>query len=108
MSKGHEHRRIAASGSSLPRVGDAVVVKRGVADPDFPEVHLDGWRGVVILIERRTPPPRYLVRWNRGFLNRLPRKHRSRCESEDLAIDRMWLFGEDFEDRGDAAGLGER
>jgi len=81
---------------SLPlEAGDFIVVREGITDPDFPDMRLDGWTGIVIDVDRRARCPAYLVRWSESCLDRLPPEYRARCESRDLAFDRTWLLEED-------------
>lgn len=85
-----------ANGRAPFCVGDTVVVTRGVADPDFPDVHLDGRAGTVIEVDRKTSPTRYLLEWNESALESFPRRCRDRCESEDMVFGQMWLFEDDL------------
>ncbi|MFO0845285.1 MAG: hypothetical protein U0797_23360 [Gemmataceae bacterium] len=51
---------------STPRfaVGSAVRVRPGTPDPDYPDIPLGGWAGVVREVETAgVPEPIYLVRW---------------------------------------------
>jgi hypothetical protein len=78
-------------------VGDAVVVKSGIADPDFSDMLLDGCVGTIIEVGQETSPIRYLVRWNQRTLESLPLTYHERCESEDLISNQMWLFEDDLD-----------
>lgn len=89
--------RDAATDRPLFRSGDSVTVSCGIADPDFPEMPLDGWTGTVIQVERLTAPTRYLVQRTQSALERAPSDCRDRCESEDLVFDQMWLLEGDLE-----------
>ena len=60
---------------------DAVRVKPGVADPDYPDVPFGGWAGQVAEIEPGDPPT-YLVRWNRQALDGMSPVYRNRCERD--------------------------
>jgi len=78
-------------------VGDLVRVKAGTPDPDFPDLALDGCTGEVIEIDGLGTRFNYLVQWNDDTTRRLGLLCRDRCENADVALDRMWLFEEDFE-----------
>lgn len=77
--------------------GERVAVRCGTADPDFPDMRLDGWTGTIVDVDRQTFPILYLVQWSQGALGSLPPDYRDRCESEDMLFDRMWLLGDDLE-----------
>lgn len=77
-------------------VGDAVRVRAGVIDPDFPDIPLDGWAGVVAECDE-TSPPLYLVRWSTETLSRLTPVYRMRCDREGMDADETWLLGKDLE-----------
>ena len=49
-------------------VGDKVRVRRGVADPEYPDLPLGGWAGSVAEVDARSSPPMYFVRWSRETL----------------------------------------
>lgn len=92
VPSGEEHRYT---------VGDAVRVRAGVADPDFPDIPLAGWAGVIASIDE-TIPPLYLVRWSAETLSRITPAYRVRCEREGMDGDETWLLGKDLEE--DAGG----
>ncbi len=78
------------------RVGDAVRVKRGVTDPDFPNVPFGGWAGTIAEVQpgdSRT----YLIRLNARTLESIHPIYRKRCERDGFESDRVWLFEEDLE-----------
>ena len=45
-------------------VGTPIVVKPGVASPDFPDVSFAGWTGVVAEHAGKKTAPRYIVEWD--------------------------------------------
>ncbi|MEX1026445.1 MAG: calcium-binding protein [Candidatus Paceibacterota bacterium] len=73
---------------------DAVHVKSGVTDPDYPDIPIGGWAGQVAEIEAGNPPC-YLVRWSRQTLDSMAAVYRNRCERDGLDIKEMWL-AEDY------------
>ena len=82
-------------------VGDAVRVRAGVIDPDFPDIPLAGWAGLVASIDE-TIPPLYLVRWSAETLSRITPAYVVRCDREGMDADETWLLGKDLE--ADAGG----
>lgn len=74
-------------------VGDAVRVRVGVNDPDFPDIPLGGWAGKINEVEE-SEPPLYLIRWSRETLRDMRPVYRNRCERDGLDHEEMRL-GED-------------
>src|SRR5947209_4613424 len=89
----------AESGSASPRFtpGAKVRVKRGVTDPDFPDIPLGGWAGTVKEVERAKGETTLLVAWNRATLRAMHPIYRKRCERDGLELEAMWLGEEDLE-----------
>lgn len=87
-------------------VGDMVRVRRGVVDPDFPDIPLGGWAGVVQEISRRGPSHTYLIAWNDRTLEQMHPVHQHRCERDELDAESMWLADSDLEpDTGEPAPI---
>jgi hypothetical protein len=78
-------------------VGDSVRVVAGTADPDYPDIPLGGWAGVVRAIDPAESGPLYLVEWNEETLAAVPEVYRRRCERDDLEFERAWLRDADLE-----------
>jgi len=87
--------------------GTRVRVKVGVMDPDFPEMHLGGWRGTVSEV-RRGGLPGYLIRWNPETLENVHPAYREYCEKVDITFDKMWLLEGDLEPAPEASLLLKR
>jgi hypothetical protein len=86
--------------------GTRVRVKRGVTDPDFPDLPLGGWRGTVREIDRRGQEAAYLVEWDEGTLQQAHPAYRRRCERDGLEHQSMWLGENDIEpDAGEALAM---
>lgn len=85
--------------SLLPRfrVGDAVRVKRGIRDPDFPDVPLGGWVGTIKEVEAGREESCYLIAWSRETLAAIHPVFRKRCERDGLEYEETWLAEEDIE-----------
>jgi hypothetical protein len=80
--------------------GDAVTVKKGIVDPDFPDIPLGGWTGKVIDIDRESNPPLVLVEWIEDTIRQIHPAFRDQCEDEGLEIETMWLDPGDLEPAG--------
>ena len=82
-------------------VGDAVRVKPGVTDPDFPDIPFGSWAGTISEVEDGGPRT-YLVQWNERTLKSIHPISLKRCERDGLESDQIWMFEEDLQpDRGD-------
>lgn len=77
-------------------VGDAVRVKRGVADPNFDDIPIGGWAGRITEMQYLNPPM-YLIRWDQHTLNNIHPIYRNRCERDGFDIEEMWLAENDLE-----------
>jgi hypothetical protein len=85
--------------SDSPRfqVGDKVRVKYGVIDPDFPDILLGGWSGIVTEVEQAGDEITFNIKWNKRTLNGMHPIYRKRCERDGLEMESMWLGEEDLE-----------
>ena len=77
-------------------VGDAVRVKPGVTDPDFPDIPFGGWAGTIAEIED-VEPRAYLIQLNERTLKSIHPIYHKRCERDDLEASQVWMFEEDLE-----------
>lgn len=80
-------------------VGDRVRVRRGVADPEYPDLPLGGWAGTVAEVEAvaRSSPATYLVRWSRDTLCQAHPVYGRRAERDGFEFGAMWLGAGDLE-----------
>lgn len=80
-------------------VGDSVVVKIGIEDPDFPEFALDGYQGRVIAIEHNNEDNEtYLdIEWDSITLINMPEAHLKATDDEGLDFTKMTLTAECLE-----------
>ncbi len=84
---------------------DAVRVRSGVTDPDFPDTPLGGWAGTIVEVKSGSPPT-CLIRWNQSTLATIHPIYRKRCERDGLTFEEMWLGDDDLEpDTGEAVTL---
>jgi hypothetical protein len=83
-------------------IGAAVRVKKGVKDPDFPDMPLGGWAGLVKDVKADPDGTVYLVEWNSYTLARMHPVYRRRCERDGLELTTAWLGADELEN--DAGG----
>jgi hypothetical protein len=77
--------------------GDAVQVKRGIKDPDFPEFPLGGWSGVVRERDDSSQPALFLIEWDAFTREHIHPAFRVRADREGLDPAVMWLKADDLE-----------
>jgi hypothetical protein len=77
--------------------GAAVRVKPGVAMPEFPEVDISGWTGLISDSQGRGADVKYFVEWDGETLARMPEAYRAHCESQGLYHGMACLKGSDVE-----------
>jgi hypothetical protein len=77
-------------------VGDAVRVKPGVTDPDYPDIPFGGWAGTIAEIEG-SEPITYLIQLNERTLSNIHPIYYKRCERDGLEASQVWLFKDDLE-----------
>jgi len=81
--------------------GDAVRVKFGVTDPDFPDIPFGGWAGTISEVQDDDPRS-YLIALNERTLKSIHPIYHKRCERDGLEADQVWMLEEDLEsDCGD-------
>src|SRR4051794_3051665 len=84
-------------------VADPVRVKPGTHFPDYPDLPLGGWAGVVEQISTHRSDPLYLIRWNDGTLQAMPAIFRTRAKRHGGNPEHLWLLEGDLEpDVGEA------
>ena len=74
-------------------VGDSVVVKPGVIDPDF-ENNIGGWQG---RIEEIDDEGWISIRWDSETLKQMPEELINQCEDENLDWEQMTLSINDIQ-----------
>lgn len=90
-------RRKGESPPSRFESGAKVRVRHGVRDPDFADIPLGGWAGVVREIERAKGEVAYLIAWDRKTLQAMHPIYKKRCERDGLELESMWLGEDDLE-----------
>jgi hypothetical protein len=68
-----------------------------VTDPDFPDIPLGGWAGIVKEVESVKGQTTCLIAWNSGTLRGMHSVYKKRCERDGLELESMWLGEEDLE-----------
>jgi hypothetical protein len=87
-------------GESVPprfEPGAKVRVKHGVCDPDFADIPLGGWAGIVKEVKRAEGETTYLIAWDRATLKGMHPVYKKRCERDGLELEAMWLGDKDIE-----------
>jgi hypothetical protein len=79
------------------KVGDAVRVKRGVIDPNYSDIPLGGWAGIITEVEQAEGVITYLIAWSRETLKTIHPVFRKRCDRDGLEFESMSLGDEDIE-----------
>jgi hypothetical protein len=80
--------------------GDRVRVRRGVTDPEYPDLPLGGWAGTVVEVDARSSPTTYRVRWSRETLRHVHPIYERRAERDGFEFGSMWLGNDDLEPDG--------
>ena len=79
------------------KVGDKVRVKRGVSDPDFPDMPLGGWSGKITEIIEQKNQINCVFELDERTLASIHPIYKQRCEIDGLGFRFMGLGQEDFE-----------
>src|SRR3954471_15439692 len=79
------------------QAGAKVRVRSGVRDPDFPDIPLGGWAGIIKEVEQAKGQVTYLIGWDQATLRGMHPVYRKRCERDGLELESMWLGDEDLE-----------
>jgi hypothetical protein len=79
------------------KAGMKVRVKHGVRDPDFPDIPLGGWAGIIREVEQAKGQTTYLIAWDRATFLGMHPVYKKRCERDGLELETMWLGDEDLE-----------
>lgn len=79
------------------KIGDVVVVKAGVIDPDFGR-EIGGWAGIISNIEADDRLGLlYKVKWDRYTLNMMDNPLKMACAEQCLDFESMYLAGSEIE-----------
>ena len=78
-------------------VGNEVRVRKGILDPDYPDIPLGGWVGTVKEIDQDPDRYYYLIAWSPETLKNVPAVYLKRSERDGLAHEEMTLTEDDIE-----------
>lgn len=81
------------------KIGENVIVKSGIKEPDSEEFEIGGWQGRIVEIDTKSDEENNLVtiEWDSISLKQLPSNYIEESEIEGLDWQRMILFDSDLE-----------
>ena len=79
------------------KVGDTVIVKKGVMDTDFKGFLIQGYQGTVFEIDEDANETIIGIKWDEETLSNMPRKMLNRCLKENWEYEKMYLLEEDVQ-----------
>lgn len=85
------------------QIGDMVRVRKGIQDPDFPDIPMGGWVGTIKEVESGRRETTYLIKWNHETLTNIHPVYRKRCERDGLDCEETYLSEDDLESYGGEA-----
>ena len=78
-------------------IGDKIVVKDGVLDPDF-GTSIEGWTGEISEVDSDSESRiTYRIEWDEKTIKGMSKKHITTCDKENLDHACMYLFGNEIE-----------
>jgi len=81
------------------KLGDSVIVKQGVKEPDFEEFSIGGWQGRVVEIDTKSDKDNNLImiEWDSLTLRQIPSKYIEQSERDGLDWKNMTLYESELE-----------
>ena len=81
------------------KIGDSVIVRQGVKEPDFEEFELSGWQGRVLEIDADSDKDNVLItiEWDSLTLLKIPSVYSEQTEINGSDWSRMVLYDSDLE-----------
>ena len=81
------------------KIGDSVVVKQGLKEPDSEDFEIGGWQGRIIEIDKLSNEEHIVIsiEWDSITLNQLPSDYIHKCEIDGLDWQTMNLFNTDID-----------
>jgi hypothetical protein len=76
-------------------IGDSVVVKPGVTDPDM-DGDIGGWQGRITAIYEDEKPVTVGIKWDSLTLKSIPPEQIARCEEKGLSWSEMNLYASEI------------
>lgn len=94
--KRHSKRQVGIPPVTF-NVGDSIVVKSGVNDPDYGG-DISGWQGrITELMTDEKGVPTVMIEWDSLTLRKIPGSYIKECEREGLGWDSMGVFAHEVE-----------
>lgn len=88
---------MAKKKSSNSLAGTKVRVREGVTSPEFPEISLSGWTGLVVEAQGKPPAVQFIIEWDDATMAAMPADYVSRCEAQQLYYKMACLNEADVE-----------
>lgn len=81
------------------KIGESVIVKQGIKEPDSEEFEIGGWQGRVIEIDKESNKDNILItiEWDSLTLGQLPSKYIQESEMDGLDWKSIVLYGSDVD-----------
>lgn len=70
--------------SSKPSAGQRVRVNDGVTMPEFPDLSIGGWTGMILETQGRGSSAKVILEWDDAALDSMPQKYREQCEGQNI------------------------
>jgi len=80
-----------------PAAGQTVQVKDGVHMPEFPELPIGGWKGMVLETSGSGSKTKVILEWDESTVALIPESYRSQCESQGLLFTMACLPASEIE-----------
>lgn len=90
-------RAMAKKATDTLSAGSRVRVKTGTNAPEFTEVCIEGWTGIITEIAGRKAGIRYMIEWDDATLDAMPPSYVELCEQKQLYYRMACLTGDDIE-----------
>ena len=81
------------------KLGDSVIVKQGVKEPDLKEFEIGGWQGRVVEIDTKSDKDNILItiEWDSLTLKQIPSNYIEQSEREGFGWNNMTLYESELE-----------
>jgi len=81
------------------KLGDSVIVKQGVKEPDLEEFEIGGWQGRVVAIDTKSDIDNILItiEWDSLTLKQIPSNYIEQSEREGMGWGNMTLYVSELE-----------
>lgn len=86
---------MAKGKAAKPAAGQLIQVNDGVTMPEFPDLPISGWRGVVLETTGSGAKLKVIFEWDAAAQAAMPENYRQHCTNQGLALDMACLAGSD-------------